>query len=244
MLVRVDDVRVWESVNARDYLIGDFGAVYLSGDLAYAGTYAYGDRLEYLQGVVDWVDGGWRVYPRNAGDVGSATTLNNPADALAPGDVILTEWFNTPTTPGCDFASGGFAELLNTTASDVDLDGLFVWDLLNSVYVQIRGAHVLPAGERAVVWAAGEGNCYGVPTEYPEGAPWPSGGWMSVYNQREVIDLAPLALWTLSQPGASMELSSGALNAADNDALGAWCVASSTFAGTDRGTPGAPASCP
>ena len=66
---------------------------------------------------------------------------------LSTGDLLFTELMANPET--CSDSTSEWVELLNTTASDIDLGGVVLEDASGNAYG--LASHVLPAGERVVV---------------------------------------------------------------------------------------------
>jgi hypothetical protein len=253
-LVRLDDARVWEEVGARDWEIGDATTrAYGSGQLYWPGAMTYGDVFDELNAVVRWDGAHMALYPRRAADVVGLAAFQTPADALSAGDVVISEWMVEGTT-GVGGASctgsasrGEYLELVNTTGATIDLDGLFVFDVSDNEFVQVRRSVELLPGERIVAWSSPT-PCYGLGVDLSYGFSLRSGlnpPWAGLFNDLAPIDLVRLSgfAWT---PGVALELSESSLDATANDAPGAWCDAGAAIVSgsADLGTPGGVNDCP
>ena len=89
--------------------------------------------------------------PFGAGDRGTPGSANAcPSVASAPGTVVITEFMKDPVRVADSF--GEWIELLNTTASPIDIDGWTLTDDGSDLHViDNGGALVIPAGGRLVI---------------------------------------------------------------------------------------------
>jgi hypothetical protein len=248
VLVHIRNPRVWESDGVSRLTIGDAdGDLVVSTQEYYPGALNYGDRIGDLTGVLHWQNDRFELIPRRASDYQVILQLLNPADQLQEGDLVLTEWMVEPTSAGCATpgTSGEYVEVLNTTGSTVDLDGLIIFNFDTNQQVVQRGRLEVASGARAVIFADGADNCYGLPGDTRLG--WYqslSTFGIGVFNPVVAVDAVVSFFWNLPT-GASFELSESQLVHTANDVESAWCPASATIPGsTDLGTPGAVNSCP
>ena len=242
-LVRMAGVTVWDPGINFSNLLGDADTrMTLSGYLYYAGALAYGDRFTQLTGILEWSEGGWVLYPRDQVDTVGFVGWTGGVEALAAGDLVISELFSTPGTSGCGPSDGSYLEVANVSGGDADLDGLLVYDLgMDRPLFQVRAPTPVAAGDRAVFFAGGSGNCYGLPSD-AESAGALTASFLGLYNRSTAFDLLFPGV-AVPGVGVAAELVDASLSAAGNDAPGAWCSATLPFFGTDLGTPGAPSSC-
>lgn len=207
------------------------------------GELHYGDTFDFLDGIVVWQGGEHRIQPRGLADLNVFTSFAAPANQLLEGDLVLTELMFDPADPACTAFTGQYVEILNTTAAEVDVDGLIVYSLFSDEQVQVREPLLIPAGGRVVGGAGGPGHCYGVPIDFDmDLALSVTGDFVGLFNSLTALDLGPILS---SVPGVSVELSEGALDSLENDDLGNWCESTQPIPGaSDLGSPGIVNSCP
>jgi hypothetical protein len=253
-MVTLDDARVWDEVGARDWELGDATTrAYGSGQLYWPGAMTYGDVFDQLNAVVRWDGTRMALYPRRSADVVGLAAFQTPADFLAPGDVVISEWMVEGSAgvggASCTAAGsrGEYLELANTTGSTIDIDGMYVFDVSDNEFVQIRRSVELLPGERVVAWASPT-PCYGLGVDVTYGFTMRSGlnpPWAGLFNDFLAVDLVWLNgfSWTA---GVALELGESSLDATANDLPGAWCDAGTPVVSgsTDLGTPGAVNDCP
>lgn len=254
VLVQVAPARVYDVLPGFDWTIGDDQQdVFVSGAQAWPGQMAYGDLFDEVIGVVTWRNGRYELVPRWPADFGAQATGQTAADQLAVGDVVLSEIMVQGTTgPGgvsCTAPAtlGDYVEVVNTTGATIDLDGLYVYNLVVNDSFQLRRRFELAPGAREVIWTSTT-PCYGLPVElalsqslrFAFAAPW-----VGLFNSSTDLDLLWLNGFSTT-PGVALELSESLLDPVDNDLPGSWCEASADIVAgsTDRGTPGAPNDCP
>jgi hypothetical protein len=192
----------------------------------------------------NWCEG---VTPYGAGDLGTPGAANPACGAsavlgvgdLVVGDLVITEILQNPTA--VSDSVGEWFEVLNTSGSDVDLDGL---EITSNATVPVVGTLVVPAGGSVV---------FGVNAD-----PLLNGGVSVAFAYGSSITLANDAdevsigaggavldevAWdngvTFPDPsGASMSLDPGQTDPAANDTGGNWCTGASAFGAGDLATPG------
>lgn len=165
----------------------------------------------------------------------------NPAATCAPeGSVILTEIMQNPSA--ADDPEGEYFELYNTTGSDIDLQGWIIKDDISTSETHtIASSLIIPAGGYIVI---GNGSTTTPTLDYNYAND------ISLGNGTDGIiiecngSLIDQVIWDnggdFPDPsGASMELSTAALNSTDNDNGVNWGVSISDIGNGDLGTPGA-----
>ena len=172
--------------------------------------------------------------------VGPAT---NTVDALASGDLLITEIMANPAD--CVDDDAEYLELLYQGQIDVDLAGL--------VFTDNNGSFTFPSvilahGDRLLLWRDPDTTqCYG----FTDGIAWPqvralsnSGDVISFTTPSgTVVDTVDFSLWASNAlVGVSWQLSDDVVDHLANNAQSAWCPATDVIAppGTDLGSPGGP----
>ncbi len=181
----------------------------------------------------------------DTGTTGESSTTGAPIlvlDDLAPGDLVITEvmW-----NPDCMGDSCEWIEVLNATASPVNLLDLFVRDIDNSVGNQGRVTTdlIVEAGA-LVLLTRGVGNWpYTIDADAVYG---PNPGLnnnepdsVSISRGMEILDETPTLPFD-APSGTAWSLSGSALDAVSNDNALNWCLATTvlpTGLGHEFGTP-------
>ncbi len=185
-------------------------------------------------------------------DCADADCFADPAcaQAVAPGDLVITELMANPATGAGDPAHE-WLEVHNRTGAPIDLAGFGLSDLDGSpvrVHVIARSV-VVPAGG-FVVLAHSADATLGFDPAYLYGAT--SISLANAGDQLELTDRAGVAIdrvdWSVAgfpavQSGVSLD--TAARDAAANDAPAAWCASEGAAfnAAGERGTPGTGGSC-
>ncbi|MFM2161724.1 MAG: Lamin Tail Domain, partial [Pseudomonadota bacterium] len=186
-------------------------------------------------------DGGWVLYPRDQVDTSGFVGWTGGVEALAAGDLVLSEVFSSSSSSACG-TDGSYLEVANVSGRDVDLDGLLVYDLgADRPLFQVRATTPVASGDRAVFVSGGDINCLGLVSDAATTWAYP-GTFLGLYNRRSLFDLLFPGV-AVPGVGAASELKDAYLAANSNDVAAAWCSATAPFVGSDLGTPGGPASC-
>jgi hypothetical protein len=150
-------------------------------------------------------------------------------DSLRPGDLTVTELMPNPTAG--DDTLLEYVEVLNHTATPVDLQGLVLEDA-STVTFRVTGHPAVGAGQRLLLvrdlttFSA----TYGVSADAVEGLGLNNGGdLVRLLNRHGALDEVDFRGWTVPE-GASLQR--------DDD--GVWCASTTPLGATaDKGTPGA-----
>jgi hypothetical protein len=189
--------------------------------------------------------------PYGEGDLGTPGVANpvcGLVTAISPGELVISEWMSEPVA--VDGEVGEWIELHNPGVSNIDLYGLVLRDEGDELHTV--GAHVVvPAGGFVVLGQSGdEGLNGGVSVDYVYGASIRLGNdddEIILESMGETVDEVGYDAGILfpDGAGASVQLSSDALNTVANDAGSAWCLGSTPYGAGDLGSPGAPnTACP
>jgi hypothetical protein len=168
---------------------------------------------------------------------GVSTTL--AVTDLVAGDLVITEYIANPAAVSDSL--GEWFEVYNASGSDVDLEGLVLYDLGTDSHT-VAGSLVVGAGELVVFGNNADSSTNGgVTVDYEYGSSWYlSNSSDEIVLNNGVIDIDDV-IYDGSFPGSAgvaAQLSSDALDATSNDDPGNWCDATSSYGG-DLGTPGA-----
>lgn len=242
-----------------------------TGDLPPDDAAEVGDALDVDAGKADGSDA---ATDEDAGEVGdsAATDISAQTDVKSDDstdvDAIKPD---VPKDAGCDpiaatlpagslvinelmihskavvDSSGGWIEILNTTAGDVPLTGLYLstsdgWN--HSVFA--CGAQI-PAGGVVTLCRSADGNKNGgVACDYEYGDDLKlanASGGLTLANSLQVGAIVQDTVkWNandLPVDGKSWSLDPGHANAAQNDSVDFWCNPTQTYGSGDFGTPGA-----
>jgi len=160
------------------------------------------------------------------------------------GDVVISEVMADSVDDGAD--DGEFVEVYNPGTTPFDLRGCTLSDAGSDLHTIAGDAPVLvPAGGYALLVANSDAATNGGIDETQVAYVYSDVVMGNVFDQLIVscggtpIDTV---VWTVGWPlsaGQSLTLSSTALNAADNDGVGFWCLGTGTYGdGSNQGTPG------
>ncbi len=181
---------------------------------------------------------GWDASPK---DTGPVLTVGE----LVGGDLVINEVMFDPDAVGD--GSGEWFELYNASGSDVDLDGLEIYDtdtVTQGDLVTVSGSVVVAAGDYAVLARYDSAANGGIPfVDYAYGT---GHTLRNVYDElfvgyggTVVDDIAWDNGLTFPDPtGAAIALSDASQDATSNDDGANWCVAAGTYGDGDAGTPG------
>ncbi len=166
----------------------------------------------------------------------------DPVSCGSVGDIIITEIMQNPSINGDP--AGEYFEVYNTTGAPIDMIG---WVIKDDVTVSethtIASSLVVPAGGYIVIGNAAMPNG-NTPIDYTYANDISLGnGTDGLIIECSAVTIDAV-IWdngaTFPDPsGASMELSTTALNSTDNDNGANWGTATSAFGDGDLGTPGA-----
>ncbi|MFZ0545856.1 MAG: ExeM/NucH family extracellular endonuclease [Candidatus Promineifilaceae bacterium] len=170
-----------------------------------------------------------------------------PAEAAAPGDVVINEIMQNPAAVAD--GSGEWLELYNTTGSPIDIDGWTIADAgADSHVINNGGPLLIPAGGFLVLGNnTDSGTNGGLTVDYSYGSSW------FLANGDDEVILSDASATEIDRveydggpnfpdpTGASMALADPAL---DNNVGANWCEASTPYGDGDLGTPGAANDCP
>lgn len=186
----------------------------------------------------------------------SSSTSGEPdvlsVDELMPGDLVITEMMGNPSCPGDDCE---WFELLNTTDTPIDLEGLGVGDV-DDIDAEAPGAFVntnaiLEPGSFGVLARMGpwpyDPEVIAMPlARYPNTVALSNGSFdtIGIFGAGGLLlDEAATFLGDNDLDGRSRELTDGFLTADQNDVSAAWCWSDTELEvdiGQDWGTPGLP----
>jgi hypothetical protein len=158
------------------------------------------------------------------------------ASAPAAGDLVITELQPNPDAVADE--TGEWFEVLNTSASAVDLDGCELADQGTDAHT-IVGSLVIEAGAYAVLGRS-ESTNGGVTLDYAYGTDISlgnSGDELAIRCGGVLVDeVVYLGSWPFGTGSAAqLDASAGAAN----DDVGQWCEATAVYGDGDLGTPGA-----
>ncbi|MCO4745634.1 MAG: hypothetical protein KC912_12650 [Proteobacteria bacterium] len=180
------------------------------------------------------------IEPRQApGLVEVEDGLDQDCDVLVDEDFVLVgDWVVSEVMLRPTAQNGQWLELRNTSSATRDLVGL----QLVGGESQVLGVNPVAAGERVVLCAhadvvenGGVNNCAAVL------APWP-GDSVELRLRAALLDGVDASGWSLPT-GAALELPAGE-DEVSNDLEASWCTATTVYANSAMGTPGAAESCP
>ena len=183
------------------------------------------------------------VFATDGMDNGTSSTasvfVDYSSNLLTTGDVIITEVMNNPSS--VDDADGEWFELYNTTANDINLLGLEIYDvqlqhtISESVIVPSNGYVVL--GRNADLTTNG-----GVALDYEFSSILINNTTetLGIMNATQTLDEVAWVDGDLmpSTAGSSLTLSSDYLNDVDNDNNEFWCESITEMSNGEYGTPG------
>ena len=183
------------------------------------------------------------VFATDGIDNGTSNTasvfVDYSSNLLSTGDVIITEVMNNPSS--VDDADGEWFELYNTTANDINLLGLEIYDLQlqhtisESVMIPSNGYVVL--GRNADMTTNG-----GVALDYEFSSILINNTTetLGIMNATQTLDEVAWVNGDLmpNTAGSSLTLSSDYLNDVDNDNNGFWCESITEMSNGEYGTPG------
>lgn len=155
--------------------------------------------------------------------------------APAPGELVITEL--QPDPDAVPDETGEWFEVLNLSRSALELGGCELADQGTDDHT-IVGSLVIEAGAYAVLGRSASDNG-GLALDYVYGTDISlgnSGDELAIRCGGALVDeVVYLGSWPFSA-GAAMQLHASA--GADNDDVGQWCEATSTYGDGDAGTPG------
>lgn len=157
---------------------------------------------------------------------------------LVPGDLVISE---VMADPSGDESQREWFELYNPTARAVDLDGLR-FETSSGGFTVGQPGTVVPAGGYAVLGRSpdpAQNGGVAVDFAYVGLRLANDADRLRVLADGQAIDVLVWDGRFLRVEGRSLNLASTALDAASNDAPGAWCPSSAPLSGGDFGTPGA-----
>lgn len=168
------------------------------------------------------------------------------AQAAGPGDIVINEIIQNPDA--VTDANGEWFELVNTTGSDIDIEGWTIQDNDTDSHVINNGGPLLvPAGGYLVLGINDDsGTNGGVTVDYVFSGIALANGADELVLLDDTLTEIDRVEWddgaTFPDPtGASMALQDPTL---DNNVGTNWCTASTPFGDGDLGTPGAANDCP
>lgn len=203
-----------------------------------------------IQGPLHYTFAAFKIAPRAAADLEGYDGPPPPdwtaVDALAPGDLVITEIMYNPTCASDDCE---WIEVWNATAGNVNLADLRIQDSALGQECTIVPDVIVPAGGYAWLSTDDAGGWpYAMqPDAFCTGA-FPgfnnSGtDFAVILNATGILDQTAAYAASDSGIGRSWKLQPGSLTAAANDQVGNWCGSTSVFdmpGGTDEhGSPGA-----
>lgn len=201
-----------------------------------------------ISGPLNFSVDAFKISPRSAADLTGYMPSNNPVlgvEALKAGDLVVTEIMYNPT---CNNDDCEWIEVLNKTASPVDLNGLVIQDTPQNPNAQGKvsvsaivqpGAYAVLGYKTMVTWP------YPNPPTAFYGANPPLGNSANgdrVFLKNSMLTIDATATYTGQNgldAGKSWKLDPTKQTAADNDSAMNWCYSSAVFFMTETGSPGA-----
>lgn len=191
----------------------------------------------------NWCEG---TTPFGQGDLGTPGAPNpscggaTAIDAVSPGALVITEIMQNPTAS--TDPNGEYVEIYNASSSAIDLNGLVLSDLGANSFT-LTTSHVVAPGAYAVLSPNADPIANGgvdVDVVYTGFNLTNSDDEVVLSNASGVIDEVAYDGGPLfpNPAGASMNLSSNALDATSNDDGANWCTSVAIFGIGDAGTPG------
>jgi hypothetical protein len=162
----------------------------------------------------------------------------------APGELVVTEFMSD--SAAVNDADGEWIEVHNTTNRTLSLRGMRVKDS-NNTLILMGSPTVAPGGYFVIGQNADPALNGGADVDYEHSAFFLNNTTPDGITLEQdpavggaVVDALSYdqATWPIAT-GSATQLSSGNLNASDNDAPGSWCLATQAMTGGDLGTPGA-----
>jgi len=158
------------------------------------------------------------------------------------GDIIITEIMQNPSAVAD--SAGEYFEIYNTTGAPIDMQGWIIKDETSASEMHTISSLVVPANGYVVLGLNSDsGTNGGVPVDYQYDTVSLGNGTDGIIIECSGTTIDEV-IWdngaTFPDPaGASMELSTTAMNATDNNDGANWGTATSAFGDGDLGTPGA-----
>jgi hypothetical protein len=185
--------------------------------------------------VDDTVDG----VDQNCDGVDGLSSVLGIGD-LSVGDLIITEFIANPAV--VSDGDGEWFEVANLTGSDVDLEGLVIYDLGSDSFT-VTGSLVVLANTGVVFGTNADTSTNDnapVDYEYASGMYLSNSGDEIVLNNgvEDIDSVIWDGTWGVSS-GYSLELSLLAIDATLNDDAANWCLAVSAYGADNYGTPNA-----
>lgn len=187
----------------------------------------------------------------STGDTGTATDSGGPTDtgtpppppAILPGELVITELMVDPSA--VDDTDGEYIEVVSAADRPVELEGLEVTDDDGAGFF-VFGSLVVQPGERIVLAPEADDRVNGgltVAYDYPSAVVQlgEDNDAVLLLLDGVLIDGFTYEAQSISViPGYAIQLAPQFGDAAANDAVEHWCLATSTYGDGDHGTPGAP----
>ena len=178
-----------------------------------------------------------------AGD-GCGPDCKLEAAKIAKGDLVITEMLIDPVA--VEDTKGEYIEVYNSTSVPITLDGVIIVNKTNKHTISPASPLVVPAKGYVVLGInADTATNGGVKVDY---------AWKSIALGNSGSDIALMAGdvevdkvtypgsgsggWPKYKNGASIQLTSSALDATSNDDPKNWCESTAAVTGGDKGTPG------
>lgn len=182
------------------------------------------------------------VVPVDTGDTDTVVAPTLTLSSLSDGDLIISEFM--PNPEDCSDFAAEYVEIYNRREAPVDLTGLVVTVGGTNATLSSVGDPVPAYGYAVLRYTTGAPPaCYGTPYAgvYVMAPRMPDAGTtLAIAGGGHRFDTVYATGWGAIQAGASMELDTFWLDAANNDDATHWCVATATFPGSlsDLGSPG------
>jgi hypothetical protein len=196
-----------------------------------------------VDSAVPPIDGAREVVDAGPIDAAPDAFYADAGMPMNPGDLIVTEIMHSPN--GGDTTREWF-EVYNTTAVDLDMNGMTVRDDVLDIF-SVNGSLVVPAGGYAVLGRSSDmGANDGVPVDYAYGLAMALASQDSIVLEQGAVEIdrvnySEFGDWP-DGTNAAASLDPGALSSTLNDSGANWCRAVTPY-GSDtpmnKGTPGA-----
>ncbi|MDP2310673.1 MAG: lamin tail domain-containing protein [Pseudomonadota bacterium] len=178
-------------------------------------------------------------------DAGFDTSADDTGATVATvpfGAILVNEVMFDPSLVDGDF--GEWIELRNVSDDAVDLEGVILQDDDAAGFL-IEGSLPVPPGGMVVLGPSADSAVNGgIPIDYPYSIDavklGNEGDTLTVVSGGVTLDTFTwdATVFTVAE-GTALQLSPTVSDPDDNDAVGAWCLATAAYGGGDLGTPGA-----
>ncbi|MFT3767938.1 MAG: lamin tail domain-containing protein [Minicystis sp.] len=219
--------------------LGGAGGSGTGSNASSSGTSGTGGNASSSSGT-----GGNASSSSGTGGNASSSSGTGGSNALGPGDLVITEIMNNPSTVSDN--EGEWFELHNPTQKTIDLAGLVLTDAAAGTHTIASSVVIMPGGYAVLGLSNNPALNGGVTVDYQ----YATIKFQNDTGSLTISTAANVVIDTVSYDeasgldpdGASRTLDPGFLSASMNDTDTHWCAAKSFINGNagDRGTPGKP----